>query len=144
MRGCNNQIFNMLLITRTMAAIVFVSVKRKMQRFDVWLQQRSASLRQATTNQIFMLHWERKWWSQNNHIVDTMIMPYVMLLEATTMVTTVDCGKSARLRNNNPLFSHWQSQRCKVPTMRLIAMPWCKCQWHDNHFFMSYCKEQQQ
>ncbi len=51
---CNNHFFNILPIARMTAKIVFFQSSARSDNNDGWLQQRSARLQQATTNQIFM------------------------------------------------------------------------------------------
>jgi hypothetical protein len=46
----------------------------------------------------FTLHHSSEQQPRNNNTIDAMMTPYVMLQEATTMATMVDCNKQARLR----------------------------------------------
>ncbi len=117
---------------------------------DGWLQQRNTRSCHARTNKIFMSHQGSKQWLQNDNILNTIIMSYVVLQEATTMVRMVDCNKHARLRKQQSTFfidvdqQHWWLQRHKMPAIRLILMQQCKCWWYNNHSLLSYCKERRQ
>ncbi len=116
---------------------------------DGWLWQRRIC--QATTNLTFTLHCRSKQQSQNDDFINVMIMPYVVLQEATTTATTVDCNKSARLHNDNKLFSSmWMNHIYNYEGERRQQWDWSWC--HDNNvddttiilLYMLYCKEWQQ
>jgi hypothetical protein len=65
--------------------------------------------------------------------------------------TSVDHKKHVRSCKQQPTFfinvnqPHWWLQRCKVPAINLIVMPWQqRCQGNTYFLFLLYCKEQGQ
>ncbi len=100
LQGWQRQALSTARMTAT--CIPYVVSQKKVTMNDGWLQRRGAC--QATTNQTLhcIAAGASKQWSRNKNIIDTMTMSYVVLQEATTLVTTTDCDKRTGLRKWQP------------------------------------------
>ena len=96
---------------------------------DGWLQQGAHAKQQPTK---FELHCWSDQQSQNDYIVDSIIMSYVVLQEATTTAITVDCNKRMRLLMQQPTsWLMWINHIDDREGSRPQQWDWLYC--HDNN-----------
>ncbi len=131
---------------------------RTMVDCDIWVQD---CAKQQPTN-FYIAFQEQAMITKQQHCWrdDQVFTSQIVFQEATTTAiflfvisqgatTTVDCGKHARLRQQQPSFlidvdqAHQQSQGREAPAIILIATSRRLCQ-RCNHHFLTNCKEQWQ
>ncbi len=129
-----------------------------------WLQWGNARSHQATTNQIFTLHHRSGQQSWNDNIVDAMIkflhpmlyckklhwqQYFFLLYRREQQPWLIAMSTYDQASNNQPFWLMWinhidDCKRREVSAIILIAMPQQQRWQCNNHFLLSYHKEQQQ